>query len=146
MTLDETGYSPDIQWCGPSAVAMLAGIPLKDAHARLCRIRGERYAELEGSWIEEQILALHELGFRSRQVDLLSRYPDVPYGPTLKRYFRERPASEKVMPTLIWVDGHVLTGHYEMAGDNWTKRMVPWTQFPKLGRLVKAAFIIEKAV
>ena len=54
--------------------------------------------------------------------------------------------SEKVLPTLVWVDGHVLTSHFDMAGDNWTKRMVPWTRFPKLGRLVKGVFIIEKAI
>lgn len=142
--LDTTDYSKATAWCGPSALAMLCRIPLRDATEHLSRIRGEAYSELSGVWPEEVIIALQERGYRARPVDIIGRYPDLTHGPTLKRYFRERPASEKVLPTLIDVGNHFLTGHFDMAGDNRTRRMIPWPQFPKLSRLVKAVHIIER--
>lgn len=143
-SIDCEGYSRAKQWCGPSALALLTGATLKEATEHLTRIRREPYSEISGVWPEEMILALAERGYRAREVDIVARYPRLTHGPTLKRYFEERPASEKVMPTLIQISGHYLVGHFDMAGDNWTGRMVPYPRFPKLTRLVKAVHIIER--
>ena len=75
-------------------------------------------------------------------MDIIRRFPDTEYGPTLKRFMRERQPYEIVNPVLVAVDGHVLVSHFGMAGDNWTGRMVPFEKFPKPHRLVKEAFVI----
>ena len=142
---DLTGYTKAKRWCGPSAVALLTGAPLAHTTARSAAMTGTPYAEVEGVWPEEAVLLLHELGYKAVPVDLVARYPDAPYGPTLKRYMAERRTYdpwEEYHPTLIEVHGHLLCGHYGMLFDNGTPKGAPVAFFPKTGRLVKRAWIV----
>lgn len=140
--LNLEGYSKSKKWCVPSACALLTGLPLKDMTERLSFIRDEPYSDLSGCWMEEAVLLLRECGYQSRPVDLISRYPALAFGPTLRRYMLERPPLERVQPTLIEVDGHALASHFDMLFDNGTPKGDTIKRFPKMGRLVKAVWIV----
>lgn len=102
-------------------------------------IRGETYAEVEGVQPEELILALHNLGFTVTRIDL-SRLM------TLKTYMSTRPATQKVEPALVFTHKHVLTAHFDYLADNWTKKPVHFSEFPKTGRLVTDAYTIRRRI
>lgn len=140
--IDTTGYSKATQWCGPGAVASLTGLPIRESTQLLCRIHGGSYEAFEGCWTEDVILALHELGYRAKEIDIISRYPNLTHGPTLQRFLSERRVDECVNPLLIEISGHFVATHFGFATDNWTGRPVPIEKFPKTKRLVKRAFII----
>ena len=143
--IDSTGYSKPTQWCVPSAVAMLTGLPLREATQLLARIRQQPYQELEGVWLEEAVIALNELGYRSTPIDIAGRFSDTTHGPTLRRFMNNRLPQEVTNPVLIGLDGHVVVSHWGLLGDNSTEgRMVATSRFPKPNRLVKEAFIITK--
>ena len=143
--IDSTGYSKSTQWCVPSAIAMLTGLPLREATQLLSRIRQEPYHELKGTWTEEAVIALNELGYRSTPLDIAGRFSDTTHGPTLRRFMNNRLPQEISNPLLIMVEGHALVSHWGLLGDNSTGgHMVPVARFPKPNRLVKEAFIITK--
>lgn len=144
--IDTTGYSKGTKWCGPGALATLTGIPLVKATEMLTRIHGGAYEDLEGTWEEDVILALHELGYRATPVDIIGRYPDLTHGPTLDRFISERKVDECVTPLLIMISGHFVTSHFGFMNDNWTLRPVRVADFPKMKRLVKAVWKIEHAI
>jgi hypothetical protein len=143
--LDTEGYTKGSMWCGPSAVALLTGAPLTFTTSRLAAMSKRSYAKTEGVWPDECVLLLHELGYQSKRVDIAARYPDRPYGPTLERYMRERRIHdpwEEYNPTMIEVDGHLMTGHYGMLFDNWVPKGAPVALFPKTRRLVKNVWVV----
>lgn len=142
--LDKTGYTKDVEWCGPSAISILAGRPLAETTSALSKLREESYSELDGVWPQEVVLILSQYGYKSKPLPLMERYPDTPYGPTLKRFLNERQGMELVMPLLIEVQNHLLVAHMGFAADNWTKKPVPIKSFPKLGRLVKSVYMVSK--
>lgn len=142
--LDTTGYSKQTKWCVPSAVAIIAGIPLREATQMLARIHNQTYAELEVAWAEDAILALHALGFKATPVPIMTMFPDTTHGPTLKRFMAERTPDMFMNMMFIEVSGHVLTSHMGFAADNWTENVVSFNQFPKPHRLVKRAWIVNK--
>lgn len=140
---DWTGYNKPDQWCVPTAVALITGVPVIEAASILARIAGKPLAETEGHWGEEALLAFGELGFRATAVDIPGRYPERPYGPTLKRYMRERrDTAERFYPTYIRVDGHALVAHMDHCFDNAVQSGAHHTAFPKPNRLVKSVHIV----
>jgi hypothetical protein len=143
-SINAEGYSKATQWCGPGALSSLTGLPIRESTELLCRIHGGTYEEFEGCWVEDVILALHELGYKAKQVDIMARYPKLTHGPTLQRFLSERRVDECVNPLLIEISGHFVSSHFGYASDNWTGRPVPIQKFPKLGRLVKDAYIVTK--
>lgn len=142
--LNLEGYSRKVPWCGPSAVSILTGLPLKQITADFAYATDCRYNDIEGVWAEQALLVLHKYGYTHKQIDVVGRFRDTVCGPTLIRFWREQEGIEKVLPCLIEVDGHLLTSHMGFACDNWTKTPVPQIRFPKPNRLVKAAWIITK--
>lgn len=138
--LDETGHTVGQKWCGPAALSILTGVPLRDTKALAARVAGETYTSIEGMWEEEMVLALHQLGYGSRKIPVYERYhKTTPCGPTLRRFLREREPLETVQPMLIAVEGHFLCAHMHYLADNSTGRPVRAECFPKQGRLVKWA-------
>ena len=137
-------YTKAHAWCGPGALSSLTGIPLREATEMLTRIHGGTYSDLEGVWAEDVLLALMELGFKARKVDIISRYPELTHGPTLDRFISERKVDEVVSPLLIHISGHFVTSHFGFMTDNWVGRPVPVAEFPKMKRLVKEVWKITK--
>lgn len=143
--IDATGYSKGIQWCGPAALAMITGQHLRDATQHFTRIRQEPYSELEGVWTEDMVIALNELGYTATPIDLLRRFDDTACGPTLKRFMNSRMPQEISNPLLIVVNTHFVVSHWGLIGDNSTGgKMIPSSQFPRTGRLVKEAYVIQR--
>jgi hypothetical protein len=142
--LDLTGYTKPKRWCVPSAVAMVAGITLADATSLLARIGGKTYAELEGCWLDEAQLALGELGYVTREIDLPARYPRLTCGPTLSRFMREQQQAERFSPVLIGVHAHAMIAHMGSLFDNGTPKGAPYQCWPGLGRLVERAYVIAR--
>jgi hypothetical protein len=131
-------------WCVPSAFAILTGCTLASAHSKFAFINQEAIEDVEGCWHQDLLIALMDAGKTCTPVDLHTRYPDMKYGPTLRRYMRERPMGEERMyPLLLRVPGHVLCAQMDYMADNWTTRPVPVENFPKLGRNVHQAWVIK---
>lgn len=142
--LNTDGYTKDVWWCAPSAVALLTGRPLTETTAALARIAGVTYEKLEGCWPEETVLALYEFGYRSTPIPVIDRFRDTVCGPTLKRFMGERTPIEKANPMLIEVDGHMLVGYSHFLFDNGTPTGLGVDHFPKMKRLVKQAWTVTK--
>lgn len=142
--LDTTGYTGSKHWCGPGALALLTGMPLAFAHARLNRIHGGSYSELEGVHTDQMQLALYEEGLKLVPVGMHALFPDCKRGPTLRRFAG---TVQSPYPVLIEVWKHFLVGHltpsFRILADNWTKRPVNYTDFPKLGRNVLNAWEVR---
>jgi hypothetical protein len=132
------------KWCAPTAIGILTGRPYTETKSRCAFISNTAYSEVEGVWTEESILALNEFGYTSIPVDLQARYDTSP--PTLQRYMMERPFEERAEPLLVQVWGHLLTVHMNWACDNWTKKVVPFDQFPKPRRKVMSVHIIRRRI
>jgi len=132
-------------WCVPSAVSMLTGQSVRESHVRAAKLQGFAVGDVEGMWHEEAQLMMFELGYRAVPVDVVGRYAKkTPCGPTLKRFLKERTPQEFATPMYITVDGHALCAHMGYVGDNKTGRPVPMDKFPKLGRLVKSAYMVTE--
>lgn len=130
-------------WCVPSAFAILTGCTLASAHSKFAFAEDVALADLKGVGIEYLIGALGAEGKRCTPVDLMARYPDHAYGPTIQRYMAERPfGPERTSPLLLLLPSHVVTAHMDWMADNWTKRPVPVDRFPKLMRTVQRAWVI----
>jgi hypothetical protein len=114
--LDRTGFEGRTAWCGPSLVAMIAGIPLKQAHEKLCMMTGTRNKDDLGVWDEEVLLLLAEMGYRFRKL------PD--WNGTLRAYVRQQPVMERASMIIASVPGHVLGLHYGMVFDSITPKGV----------------------
>lgn len=123
----------------PSALSIISNTPYSQTASLCAFIRDEPYSEVDEVYLEEGILALHTLGYTATRVDL-------PRLMTLKSYMRDRPAVEKVEPVLIGVHRHVMVAHYDYLADNWTKKPVHYSEFPKTGRLVTDAHIIRRRI
>jgi len=140
--IDRNAYK-GTAWCVPSAISMITGISLKESHTRAAVLRNIDIEDVSGMWNQEAVLMLYEQGYKAVPVDLASRYAKkTPYGPTLKRFLEERTPMEYANMMYIAVHGHALCAHMGYVGDNSTGRPVPMNQFPKLGRLTKAAYIV----
>lgn len=131
------------KWCGPSALTLLTGVPYPQTKSLLSFIREEKYSEFDEVHDSEMILALNNMGYGTAQIDLRDRYSQAP---TLQRYMRERPISEKVEPTLISIYKHMVVGHFDYLADNWQPKPTHFTDFPKPRRLVESVFIIRKRI
>lgn len=142
--VDTAGYSKAKRWCGPGALSILTGQPLRESTEQLTRIHGTTYDDMSGAWPEDLQLALHEHGYRTREIDIVARYRELTHGPTLRRFLSERSSLECVMPLLIVVNSHFVTAHMLYAADSWTMGPVPINQFPKPNRHVKQAWVVEK--
>jgi len=132
-------------WCVPSAISMLTGYPVEKAHSRAAFLQNKSYEDVQGVYIDESILMLHELGFKVKQIDLGKRYAgELKCGPTLKRFFNDlkKYRDEFLQPMIVFTSTHALTHHMGWAGDNWTKRPVPTNDFPKPHRLVDSAYMV----
>ena len=140
--IDNTNYTKSKEWCGPSALCLLTGCTLVQATQLLTRISGHSYQEFQAVWDEEMIIALNEMGYTAKDLNVRARYPDHTYGPTLKRFMHERQPFEVANPMLISIHGHLLAAHWGLMGDNWTGKMVPVTAFPMTGRNVQKAYTI----
>lgn len=141
-------YSKSKVWCGPSAIATLTNTPLKATTELLCSVmHSVCYKDLEGCYAEHMIVALGSLGYTTKAVsDFAVRYVDVPYGPTLKRYLRERSLKEKATPLLVEIDGHFLAVHMDWMCDNWVMKPTPLDKCPHMNKLVKRVFFIEHKI
>jgi hypothetical protein len=136
-----------IAWCVPSAVSMITGQNLTESHKRAAVLLNIEVADVEGMWDHEAVLMMHELGYSAKPVDLVDRYASkTPCGPTLKRFLAERTPEEFANVMYVTVHGHALCAHMGYVGDNSTGRPVPISQFPKLGRLTKSAYIVRSMV
>jgi len=142
--INTEGYSKPKEWCGPAAIATLTGIPLREATELAVRVHGGTYDDLEGMWPEDVIIALHQLGYRAKPVDIIGRFPHLTHGPQLKSYVSSQPPEEKINPVLITVSGHFICSHMWFLNDNWTLTPKHYADFPKPKRLVKSAHIITK--
>ena len=131
-------------WCGPSALAMLTGQTLGSAHSRFAFMQDKAVRDIKGVFIPEMLMALSDQGKMAEPINLMGRYPDHKYGPSIKRFMKERPlGDERMYPLLISTHNHLLCGQMDWLGDNWTKRPVPMAKFPKLNRNVDQAWIIK---
>ena len=132
-------------WCVPTAVAILTGAPVGHMHSRAAFIQNNPLEDVEGVWSEEAVLMLGEQGFNAKPVDLIKRYADkTPCGPTLERFMRERTREEYWTTMLVTINNHMIAVHGDYAADNWTKRIVPFVNFPKPKRLVKEAWLVTE--
>jgi len=139
----DIGNHEGIEWCGPSAISMIAGIPLHVAQSRMAHLQNRAYNEVSASYVSEMKLVLSDLGFNAKPIDLYARYADkFEMGPTIQRFVREMQPIEKINKVLIETNSHVLVTHMGFVGDNWTKKMVPLDEFPKVKRHVIGAHII----
>jgi len=139
----EIGNHEGIEWCGPSAISLIAGIPLHVAQSRMAHLQNKSYNQVSVSYVSEMKLILSDLGFNAKPIDLFTRYGNkYEMGPTIQRFVREMQPIEKISKVLIETHGHVLVSHMGFVGDNWTKKMVPLDQFPKVKRHVIGAHII----
>jgi hypothetical protein len=129
----------DKAWCVPSAVAILTGASAMHMHSRAAFMRDITLKEVKELYVEEAILLLREQKYKVQQIALKDRWPTAP---TLRRFFAGRTPYEFVMPVLVFTGDHALTCHMGYACDNWTKRPVPVSEFPKLKRPVQSAFIV----
>jgi hypothetical protein len=126
---------------------MITGIDLETSHKRAAVLQNIPVEQVEGLYRDEAVLMLYEQGFNAKPIDVVSRYAKkTPCGPTLKRFLNERTSNEFSNMMYITVDGHALCAHMGYVGDNTTGRPVPMNKFPKLGRLVKSAYIISNRV
>lgn len=137
-------YSKPKKWCGPSAVATIAGCSLKQATELACRVTGKTYEELEGMWPEDVILCLHELGFKCRPIDIQKRYPHLTHGPHLKTFMADRTWEEECVPVLVVLPEHFVSCHWGWLNDNWTLTPKPLDKFPMTGRKVKRAYTVMR--
>ena len=84
--IDRTDFSLETMWCGPGALAMLAGVPVRVAHEALAAAGDTTYSELTGVHTGDFLAALPTFGLQARRVDLVARYPGLTYGPLLRTY------------------------------------------------------------
>lgn len=137
-------HQPELgKWCGPSALSILSNEPYPTTTSLLAFIRDQPYSEISGVYTGEMILALGTMGFTATPVDLGARYDKCP---TLQRYMRERPATEKVEPTLISIYRHFIVGHYDFLADSWEPKPTHFTEFPKPRRFVEDVHIIRRRI
>lgn len=128
-------------WCVPSAIAMLTGAPVGHMHVRAAFMQNKPLKDVQGMFHAEAVLLLREQGYKAVPIDLAARYEKPP---TIQRFFKERTPFEFCMPIMFSTGDHMMTCHMGFAGDNWTKRPVPVTEFPKLRRTVVAAWIVSE--
>lgn len=128
-------------WCVPSAVAMVTGASVLHMHSRAAFIKSCSMKKVDGLYDEEAILLLREQGYGVSHIDLPERYQKPP---TIQRFLEERTPYEKAMPVMFTTVDHIMCAQYGFAGDNWTKKPVPISEFPKLKRKVCSAWIVTK--
>lgn len=131
-------------WCGPAAISALTGIDIGPAHSKVAFVTGENVSDVDETDITIMRLVLSEAGVNLRLLDVPARYPTLTHGPTLRRYMAERPISEKSLPTLIEVDGHWIVGHWDYLMDSAHCQPTHYTEFAKLGRLVKSVHLVVR--
>lgn len=128
-------------WCVPSAIAMLTGAPVGHMHVRAAFMQNKSLTAVQGVFCEEAVLLLREQGYKATPIDLVARYSNAP---TIQRFFKDRTPYEFCMPIMFATADHMMTCHMGFAGDNWTKKPVPISLFPKLRRLVTNAWIVSE--
>lgn len=128
-------------WCVPSAVAMLTGALVGHMHVRAAFMQNKPRTKVDGMFLDEAVLLLHEQGYKATPIDLAARYSTAP---TIRKFVAERTAFEFCMPIMFSTADHMMTCHMGFAGDNWTKRPVPVAQFPELNRKVIAAWVVSE--
>lgn len=126
-------------WCGPGVLSILTGKPVRETHAILGRHCGQTAEKVSGVPLDAILLALYELGFLVREVDLSARYSKPP---TLRRYLRERPAVERMSEVLISTHEHIGACHLGYYCDNHTGTMMPEDKCYGGRRPVESAFIL----
>lgn len=127
-------------WCVPSAVSIITGIPVGFMHMRAAFHQSLSLNKVKGLFDEEAILLFGEQGYRLHQIDLNSRYDGKP--PTIQRFLKDRTPYEFCMPIYFTTVDHAMTCHMGYAADNWTKKPVPISEFPKLHRKVCTAYVV----
>lgn len=138
-SLDFSGWN-STAWCVPSAISMITGIPVAFMHMRAAFHQELSLKKVKGIHDEEAILLLGEQGYRVQQIDLNSRYDGQP--PTIQKFFTDRTPYEFCMPIYFTTVNHAMACHMGYAGDNWTKKPVPISKFPKLRRKVCSAYVV----
>ncbi len=126
-------------WCGPGVLSVLTGKPVRETHEILARHCGTTAEKVSGVPMNAILLALYELGFLVREVDLTLRYNK---SPTLRRYLRERPAAERMSEVLVLTREHVGACHLGYYCDNHTHRVAPEDTCRGGRRPVETAYIL----
>jgi len=104
-------------WCAPGVLSILTGKPVRETHALLGRHIKKTAEDVTGVPTSAIKLALYELGFILREVDLHARY-NAP--PTLKRFLRERSPAQRGCLMLVFTNSHVGACHLSYYSDNHT--------------------------
>lgn len=128
-------------WCGPGVLSILTGSPVAEMAALCGRMQQKAADKVSGTWGEEITLALYELGYHVREIDLIARYPTPP---TLRRFLRERPPMEFITPVLINIHKHWGACHMGFYSDNQTHGIVAQAKVPGWKRPVVAAFTVTQ--
>jgi hypothetical protein len=124
-------------WCGPSAVSVITGLPYIDSLNLMKDRRGNTRA-LKGTSNNEVRAALLRRGY----VLAFSPLPDDK--PTLARWLRERPKEKVREMALLVVSNHYIVVHGRKACDGWTKSPVFTSEFPKRRRRVEKVWWVRE--
>ena len=141
-TLDFTGWENVTAWCVPTSISFLTGAPIGHMHSRAAFMQNKARKDVKGVYQEEAVLLLREQGYKAIPIDMETRWQTPP---TIQKFLAERSPYEMSMPVMFATNDHMMTAHYGFAADNWTKKPVPISQFPKLGRKVVAAWVVMEA-
>ena len=146
--LSDEGWENNVKWCVPSVISIITGMPLAMSHMKAAFYENIGIKDVETVAASNAIMILNEEGFICEKIDLKSRYPQLEYGPSIKRFMKELQGFEKAMPLMISVgDGkasHMIAAHMEFICDNSTMKPIHYTKFHKLGRAVKNAWIVKR--
>jgi len=133
----DTGGWEHTAWCVPSALACVTGIPVAKAHSLAAFSTHRDITKIEGMIDEETLLLANRLDLRLERIDLTKRYDNPPRLRDLEMTMLEKASK------CLWVladkksrTNHMIATHCGWACDNWTKRPVPLSEFPRLYRQV----------
>ena len=138
-------------WCGPYAIATLAGVDYDTAYDRVCRVLGVQ--SIAGMRNNQTLKVLKDYGLRVMPLPRAEVYDIISYGDgystarrlTLAQWLKRRPPLPQGAMYLVQVTGHYLVVRGSRIIDNRSLQWEPFSQRRKNKRsLVSAVFEISE--